>query len=340
MRFSAARSKAGSRVRGPARRTSLVSPEALLERLEGGDFPSTLYLDGPSEPVKAALLAELRRAWAAACRESPLARVFRATESGVEEILNAFQGASLFSPRDLVMVLGVEELARGKNDKRITPLAEGISRPAGGSSLTLVERAAEKERKSLDPLRAACAVRITAVAPARAALLAWGRRRVAREGLKAGAGAVEALVDACEGDPLAFFSELDKLCTYTAREGRVRVEDVAALQRPVVGADLPDYLGAVALGEPGLAAQRLGRLLAAGVGEGTILFALSNLVGGALGGWAKFRDLSHALQRRLRPDALGRAADAVYRAEAAWKSGRADAIAALEQATRDVATTA
>jgi len=338
MKSSPARSKPGSRARGAGRRAAAATSEALLERIDGGDFPATLYLDGPSEPVKAALLAEFRRAWAAACPESPRARVFRAAEAGVEEILSAYQGASLFSPRDLVMVLGVEDLV--KSEKRIAALAGGIARPAGGSSLVLVERAAETERKKLEPLRAACAARITALAPARPALLAWGRRRLAREGLAAGPGAIEALVDACEGDPLAFFSELDKLCTYTAGAGRATAGDVAALLRPVVGADLPDYLSAVALGEPGLAAQRLGRLLAAGVGEGAILFALSNLVGGALGGWAKFREPSQALQRRLRPDALGRAADAVYRAEAAWKSGRADVVAALEQATRDVASAA
>ena len=35
------------------------------------------------------------------------------------------------------------------------------------------------------------------------------------------------------------------------------------------GAELPDYLAAVAAGDPARAAQRLGRLLAAGMGEGT-----------------------------------------------------------------------
>ena len=116
--------------------------------------------------------------------------------------------------------------------------------------------------------------------------------------------------------------------------GQLTANDVHDLLRPVVGAELPEYLGAVALGQHALAAQRLGRLLAAGVGEGTLLFALSNLVGGALGGWARWRELSDVLRRRTSPGELNLALDAIYRAEAAWKGGRADPLALLEQTTR------
>lgn len=55
------------------------------------------------------------------------------------------------------------------------------------------------------------------------------------------------------------------------------------------------------------------------------------------GGWAKWRDASFALARRRSPAARAEALDAVYRAEAAWKGGRADVRTALEQATREVA---
>ena len=109
------------------------------------------------------------------------------------------------------------------------------------------------------------------------------------------------------------------------------------LLRPAVGADLPGYLAAVAMGDAALAARCLGRLLATGISEGTVLFALSNLVGGALGGWTRQRELSEALRRRRAPHELALALDAVYRAEAAWKGGRADVIAVLEQATQAVA---
>ena len=68
-----------------------------------------------------------------------------------------------------------------------------------------------------------------------------------------------------------------------------------------------------------------------------MLFALSNLVGGALGGWARHRELSEALRRRRSPESLGAALDAVYRAEAACQSGRGDVVAVLEQATHAVA---
>jgi len=48
------------------------------------------------------------------------------------------------------------------------------------------------------------------------------------------------------------------------------------------------------------------------------------------------RDASFALARRRNPAARAQALDAVYRAEAAWKGGRADVRTALEQATREV----
>jgi DNA polymerase III delta subunit len=332
----AARPAAGARATRPAGPAPRVSGTAeLLERFARDEFPVSLYADGPSEPLKAALLAELRRGWARACPESPRAHVFRAAESGPEEILAAFQGGSLFSPRDLIIVLDVEDL--GRSEKKIVALAEGIGRPAGASTLVLVESESDTARKSLEPLRAAVRERWTATHPGRRELQAWGARRFAREGITTEAGVVEAAVDACEGDALAFFNELEKLCVMAGTGGNVTKAQVAALLRPVVGADLPEYLGAVALGQPALAARSLGRLLAAGAGEGTVLFALSNLVGGALGGWARNRELSEALRRRRPPASLAAALDAVYRAEAAWKSGRADVVAVLEQATRAVA---
>jgi hypothetical protein len=321
----------------PARRARHAAPLELIEAFAAGDFPATLYLDGPSEPVKTALLAELRRAWARAVPEAPLARVFRAAESGVEEILGAFQGASLFSPRDLLLVLGTEGLAR--SEKRVAALAEGLARPAGESCLVLHETEADTPRKALEPLRAACEVRCVAEVPDRAELVRWGGRRLAAAGLEVEDGVIESVADECERDPLAFFNEIEKLDVVApVVDGRRRVPRATAeaLLKPIVGADLPAYLAAVALGDAARAGRALTRVLAEGVGEGAVLFALSNLVSGALGGWSKNRDLSLALQRRTTPRTLAGALDAVYRAESAWKSGRADVIAVLEQATRAV----
>jgi len=42
------------------------------------------------------------------------------------------------------------------------------------------------------------------------------------------------------------------------------------------------------------------------------------------------------LGRRAAPGDLARALDALYCAEWAWKGGRADAVAALEQVTREI----
>src|SRR5262245_51430416 len=75
--------------RRPAARPagSLATP-ALFERLDREAFPASLYIDGPSEPLKAALLAELRHAWAKRDGGAEPARVLRAAESSVEEILS------------------------------------------------------------------------------------------------------------------------------------------------------------------------------------------------------------------------------------------------------------
>jgi DNA polymerase III delta subunit len=312
-----------------------VAAVALLERIGRGDFPAALYLEGPDEGLKAALLAELRHAWARECPEAPAARVFRAAETTVDELLSAFHGGSLFAPHELLVVLEVEDL--GRSEKRVTALAEGLGRPVAGTTMVLVESDADTQRKSLEPLRGACTAHCVATPPTRATLLAWGARRMRRETITLEADTLEAVVDACEGDATTFFDELEKLVAWAGAGGKLTRVDVVAILRPVVGADVPGYLSAVALGDPALAAQRLGRLLAAGVGEGTVLFALANLVGGALGGWARHRDLSEALKRRLAPRSLARCLDGLYRAEAAWKGGRADAIAVLEQATRMVA---
>src|SRR6266540_1566348 len=169
MRSSPGRSRAGSRGSGEGagrvtprraaagRAAAPLASAALLERLDRAVFPPSLYLDGPSEPLKAALLAELRHAWAGSTPGAPPARVFRAAETSVEEILGAYHGISLFSPRDLIVVLEVEDL--GRSEKRVAALAAGIARPAGESCLTLVESQGDTVRKSLESLRSACAVR-------------------------------------------------------------------------------------------------------------------------------------------------------------------------------------
>jgi DNA polymerase III delta subunit len=324
MRSSTGRSRAGSAGAAPAQ-------GSLLDGFERGAFPATLYVDGASEPLKAAFLAELRAAWARHVPAAPAARVLRAAEAGIDAILAAYHGGSLFNPRDLTVVLEIEDL--GRSEKKLDALAAGLARPSGGACLVLVESAADAPRKSLAALRAACAARWTALPPGRRELIAWGQRRIARAGLTAEPGLIEALADASEGDPLAFFSELPKLETL-ATAGKVGKAELALLLRPAVDADLPAYLAAVAMGDGGRAARSLGRLLATGVSGGTVLFSLSNLVSGALGGWSRHAALSEALRRRRPPRELSAALDALYRAEAAWKGGRADVVAVLEQATR------
>jgi DNA polymerase III delta subunit len=319
----------------PARNATASAGWDALGALESGVLPRTLYLEGPSEALKAAVLVEIRSAWNAGLPDAPPARVLRAAETSVEEILAAYHGTSLFSPRELTLVFEVEDL--GRSEKRVEALAEGLRRPGGESSIVLVESESETVRKSLEPLRAGCEARMVAEPPTRPVLLAWGQRRLKREGLQAEPGVIEAIADASENEALSFFSELSRLTAFAGPGGTLTRKAADDLLRPVVGAGLPDYLAAVAAGDAATAARRLGRLLAAGESEGTILFALVNTVGGALGGWSRHKNISLALARRLKPDALRRAMDALYRVEAAWKGGRADVIALLEQATRTVA---
>jgi DNA polymerase III delta subunit len=308
----------------------------LLEACDRGVFPSTLYIDGPDEPLKAAFLASLRHAWTRAVGLELRPRVLRAAETDVAEILASLQGGSLFASRDLTLVFEIEDL--GRSEKRIAALAAGLAHASEGATLVLIESEAETPRKALDPLRAACAALWTALPPERASLGAWGERRLARDGVQAEPGVVGALADTCEGDHAAFFNELDKLATFAGPDGRLSPADVEALRRPALDADLPEFLAAVAMGDPTRAARRLGRLLASGVGEGTVLFALGNLVGGALGGWARWRELSGALRARLPARDLARALDTVYRAESAWKGGRGEIVTLLEHTTRQLST--
>lgn len=323
-----------------ARAGAPVAPLALLERLAAGEFPATVYVEGPDEAVKAAFLAEFRRAWSAAVPEAPAARVMRPDEQGVDAILAAYQTVSLFSPRELIVVLEVEDL--GRSEKRVAALAAGLGRPAGGSCLVLVETASDSARKTLEPLRAACAVRMDAQPPDEPALLEWGRRRLAALGCAAGPGTLEALLETCEHESLAFLNEAGKLALLAGEGGNVGLEQVAALTAPRVGADLPELLLAIAEGDAPRAALKLERVLAAGEDEGSVMWALGHLVSSTISlatspyGWAKWRAASQALARRRRPAQLVRAMDAVYRAEAAWKGGRVDARSALEQATREV----
>jgi DNA polymerase III delta subunit len=288
--------------------------------------------------VKAAFLAEFRRGWAAAVPEAPQARVMRPAEHDLDQILAAFQNVSLFAPRELTLVFEIEDV--GRSEKRVEALANGLARPAGGSCLVLVESEAETVRKTLAPLRAACTVRVVAERPEAPELLRWGALRLAACGCKAEPGALEALLETCEDDTIAFMNETGKLAALAGASGVVTRAHVAALTAPSVGAGLSDFLTSVAEGDAARAALRLERLLAAGESEGGVLWALGHLVSSSFvaqtGGWAKWRDASFALARRRSSAARAQALDAVYRAESAWKGGRADVRTALEQATREV----
>jgi DNA polymerase III delta subunit len=337
----AAKRAAPARGAGRSRAGAPTEPLALLERADTGEFPASVYLEGPDEAVKAEFLAHWRRAWARAVPDAPQARVLRPDEHGVEAILAAWQNVSLFTPRELTIAFDIEDL--GRSEKKVAALAQGLGFPGGASCLVLVESPADSARKTLEPLRAAVAVRVDAQPPAEGELIAWGRRRLAASGCQAESGALEALLETCEHDAVAYLTETGKLAVLAGAAGRVTKAHVERLTAPLVSAGLPDYLMAVAAGDANLAARQLERVLAAGEDEGSVMWSLGHLVSSTLSlasnpyGWAKYKLASAALGRRRRPGELVRALDAVYRAEAAWKGGRTDARTALELATREVA---
>jgi DNA polymerase III delta subunit len=74
------------------------------------------------------------------------------------------------------------------------------------------------------------------------------------------------------------------------------------------------------------------------VGEGSVLFALTNLFGGALGGWSRYRSLSEEVRRRMSARRIAQGLDLLFRVERAWKSGRAEAETLLEHATQVLCT--
>src|SRR5262249_14098675 len=148
---------------------------------------------------------------------APAARVLRAAETTVEEILSAYHGSSLFTPRELTLVLEIEDL--GRSEKKIEALADGLRRPGGDSTLVLIESQADTPRKSLARLRAACEAYCEVKAPNRGELLAWGQRFLSREKLSAEPGVLEAIAGACEGEPLAFFGELARLTSFAGSGG-------------------------------------------------------------------------------------------------------------------------
>ncbi|MEY4070443.1 MAG: hypothetical protein RL721_1057 [Candidatus Eisenbacteria bacterium] len=315
----------------------------LLKRLEGGDFPGTIHLEGSDEAIKAAFLADLRAAWARAVPEAPPARIMRpGDEDGVDAILAAYQNTSMFDPRQLVIVFRLEELVR--SEKRVQALAEGLGRPGGESCLVLVESApSDKPRKMLDAVRAAVEVRVEVGPADPRTLIEWGRRRLAAHGVKAEAGVLQSLVERCEQDPLAFLNETSKLAVLAGEGGTASEEHVRSLASPTLDAELPAFLMAVAQGDAARAAQRLERVLVGGESEGSVMWALGHLATSALAStsqrfaWSRWKEATAAMVRGRDARSLARAIDAVYRAEAAWKGGRCDARTALEQVTRELA---
>jgi DNA polymerase-3 subunit delta len=335
------RGGAGRDSRATASRSAVLDA-AGFDAWLGGDepLPRALYLAGADEAAKAEALTGLKERWAAAYPGVP-PTVLRAGEAGVEQVMAAAQGGSLFQPAAFVLVLNVEEWVR--SPRTVEAAARGVAAIAPENCVVFVESAAETERKTLAALAAECGLRVTLDGLPPEVLARWAERRLARLGVQAEPGTVALVIDTSRLDTAEVMNEIEKLADWAGPGGRLTRAQTEALLRPVHAGSLAALARAVAERRPDQAVDHLLRSLGSGESEGTILFRLQTLVSGALRlktqqwGWIRDRENSERLARGRSDRELTAALDLLYRVERAWKSGRGDAPALLTRAVLGVA---
>lgn len=305
-------------------------------------LPRALYLAGADEAAKTEALAGLKERWAAAY-PGVAPTVLRAGEAGVERVMAAAQGASLFQPAALVVVLNIEEWVR--SPRLVEAAARGVAAIAPENCVVFVESAAETERKTLAALAGECAVRVDLDALPPEVLTRWAERRLARLGVAAEPGTVALVLEASRLETAEVMNEIEKLADWAGPGGRLTRAQAEAVLRPVHAGSLPAMARAIAARRADQAVDHLLRALGSGESEGTVLFHLQSLVSGALRlkspptGWVWVRDRANSerLARDRSERELTAALDLLYRVERAWKSGRGDAPALLTRAVLGVA---
>jgi DNA polymerase III delta subunit len=339
MRSSPAPSRTGRGAAGArpgaarSRATDAAGFDAWLER--GGPLPRALYLSGADEAAKAEALSRFKETWAVAYPEvAPT--VLRAGEAGLDRVMAAAQGASLFQPASLVLVLNVEEWTR--SPRTVEAAVAGVAAVSPENCLVLVESAAEVERKTLVPLAAACDLHVALDGLPPEVLARWAERRLARLGVTVEPGTVDAVLDVSRLETGEVMNEIEKLAAWAGPGGRVTRAEAESVLRPVHSGSLAALARAVAERRVDQAVDHLLRSLEAGEGEGTVLFQMQTLVSGALRlktqqwGWIRDRENSERLARATSERELVLALDLLYRVERAWKSGRGDAGTLLTRA--------
>jgi DNA polymerase III delta subunit len=337
--------RAGGGTRRPSRAAGARPAEldaAGFDAWLGGaePLPRALYLGGADEAAKAEALARLRERWAAVYPDIP-PTVLRAGEAGIEQVMAAAQGGSLFQPAAFVLVLNVEEWVR--SPRTVEAAAQGTAAIAPENCVVFVESAAETERKTLAALAGACGLRVALDGLPPEVLARWAERRLARLGVKAEPGVLERVIDASRLETAEVMNEVAKLADWAGPGARVTRAQAEEVLRPVHSGSLAALARAVAERHADQAVDHLLRSLGAGESEGTALFQLQTLFAGALRlktqqwGWIRDRENSERLARGASERELTAALDLLYRVERAWKSGRGDAATLLTRAVIGVA---
>jgi DNA polymerase-3 subunit delta len=236
------------------------------------------------------------------------------------------------------------------------PLVRYLDAPAPGAVLALVARSEADGRRRLTRKIAERGVWLQAVAPRERDGAAWLRARCRAAGLELAAEAFEVLAARLTGATCErMAAEVEKLRTYAAGGHPL---DRAALDRlvpPEPQERVYDLVDAALAGRGGQALRMAQALLAQGEPAARLLAALAGqlravvAVADACAGGARPEEAAGRLglhpfvarkaldqARRLPPEAALAAAEAVWRAEWALKSGRADEAAAVDQAVLGV----
>lgn len=233
-------------------------------------------------------------------------------------------------------MLSVEEWAR--SPRAIEAAASGAAVVAPGNAIVFVESAADSERKSLAPLREACAVVVVLDALPAEVLAGWAARRLARLGVQVEAGVVDSVLEVSRLETGEVMNEIEKLAAWAGPGGRITRKEAESVLRPLHSGSLHALARAVAEGRADLAVDHLLRSLESGESAGTVLFQLQTLLAGAIRmktgqwGWIRDRENSSRLSRARGERDLAAGLDLLYRVERAWKDGRGDVDSLLVRA--------
>jgi DNA polymerase-3 subunit delta len=296
---------------------------------------SAYLFTGDQDLLKAQAVEALRRAVAG---ERGSVRSF--VGGGVDEILEAQRNLSLLDPVAVVVVRQAGKLAKSETET----LANGLPTVAKGPPIVFWDQQVDK-RWALFAQIARAGGEVEFLAPRRGELAAWIREEAQRLGHRISPDAVAQLAELVGSDLLRLRSTLEKLSVALGLGSTIDEQAVAlhvASTREHAVWELQDAMSA----KQALAAVRVFRQLVDEGGEppallGALVAHVRRLLiareakgspSPALLGMPPFRvDKLVAAARKFTPAGLRVAVDELADIDVATKTGRGDAVAALEE---------